>query len=333
MRYRKILVGTDGSATAAVAVAVAEGLAQAHKSHLLLATAVPKQGQSAEIVLSKAKSNLAGLTQRVKTCSGVGAPAEVILSLAKEEGADLIVVGDKGMTGARSLLGSVPDSVSHAGLCDLLIVRTRKAERSAYRLVLVATDGSATSMEAAERGLEVAARSGAQAHLFYAGHAKTAEIVFGEVFAGLGRDEIHHFSKQGDPADVLCEVAQSGGYDLIVLGNKGMGAGRFKLGAVPNKVSHHSATDLLIVKTTGASLSDIGLGQGAVISMDGDKVAAYHVEGDEYILMSPKCSHLGCSVDWNGEARTWDCPCHGSRFAPDGSVIDGPAPRPLERKG
>ena len=44
-----------------------------------------------------------------------------------------------------------------------------------------------------------------------------------------------------------------------------------------------------------------------------------------------RCSHLGCLVQWNGAERSWDCPCHGSRFEVDGAVITGPAVRPLRR--
>jgi Rieske Fe-S protein len=48
--------------------------------------------------------------------------------------------------------------------------------------------------------------------------------------------------------------------------------------------------------------------------------------------VSPTCTHLWCRVGWNPAERSWDCPCHGSRFAPDGTVIEGPAVTDLERK-
>ena len=64
-------------------------------------------------------------------------------------------------------------------------------------------------------------------------------------------------------------------------------------------------------------------------SIDGEQVAAYRDEAGASIVRSAICTHMGCLVEWNEAERTWDCPCHGSRFKPNGAVIAGPAESPL----
>ena len=56
---------------------------------------------------------------------------------------------------------------------------------------------------------------------------------------------------------------------------------------------------------------------------------AYRDRAGQVTLRSAICPHLGCAVGWNTGERTWDCPCHGSRFKPTGEVISGPAETPL----
>ena len=75
-----------------------------------------------------------------------------------------------------------------------------------------------------------------------------------------------------------------------------------------------------------------GPGEGRVVEVDGDKVAAYRDEDGELHAVSAVCPHLRCIVEWNGPEKTWDCPCHGSRFEYEGRVIKGPAKTDLERK-
>ena len=66
-----------------------------------------------------------------------------------------------------------------------------------------------------------------------------------------------------------------------------------------------------------------------MIERDGAKVAAYRDDNGATVLRSAICTHMGCVVGWNDAERTWDCPCHGSRFKPTGEVISGPAEAPL----
>ena len=77
------------------------------------------------------------------------------------------------------------------------------------------------------------------------------------------------------------------------------------------------------------SLRAVKRGQGKIIERNGAKVAAYRDQAGAITLRSAICTHMGCAVAWNTAERTWDCPCHGSRFEPTGEVISGPAEKPL----
>ncbi len=81
----------------------------------------------------------------------------------------------------------------------------------------------------------------------------------------------------------------------------------------------------------GRSVRAVKRGEGKIIERGGAKVAASRDDAGNVTLRSAICTHMGCVVAWNGAERTWDCPCHGSRFKPDGSVISGPAEAPLEK--
>jgi glycine/D-amino acid oxidase-like deaminating enzyme/nitrite reductase/ring-hydroxylating ferredoxin subunit len=78
-----------------------------------------------------------------------------------------------------------------------------------------------------------------------------------------------------------------------------------------------------------SSASDLAPGEGGIVELDGRSVAAYRDEDGRLVAVSATCTHLGCTVRWNGAERSWDCPCHGSRFATDGTVLTGPAVAPL----
>jgi glycine/D-amino acid oxidase-like deaminating enzyme/nitrite reductase/ring-hydroxylating ferredoxin subunit len=80
------------------------------------------------------------------------------------------------------------------------------------------------------------------------------------------------------------------------------------------------------------ALSSLAAGDSAIIEADGESCAAWRASDGELFAVSPVCTHLGCKVHWNSVETSWDCPCHGSRFRPDGSVIEGPAIRALRRK-
>jgi Rieske Fe-S protein len=70
-------------------------------------------------------------------------------------------------------------------------------------------------------------------------------------------------------------------------------------------------------------------GEGRIVQVDGKRCAVHRTAAGDIQAVSPFCTHLRCVVHWNNAESTWDCPCHGSRFNPDGSVIEGPALAPL----
>jgi nucleotide-binding universal stress UspA family protein len=126
-----------------------------------------------------------------------------------------------------------------------------------YRKILVASDGSTTAAKAVDRAAEVAQATGATVTVLTVGKAQdkalaTAKQEAERVTAATnGAVTPQVKTDDGDPSEVILDEATSGGYDLLVVGNKGMtGASRFLLGSVPNKVSHHAPCALLIVRTT-----------------------------------------------------------------------------------
>lgn len=78
-------------------------------------------------------------------------------------------------------------------------------------------------------------------------------------------------------------------------------------------------------------LKEIKQGKGGVIEYKGKKVGAYRDFNDKLYLVDTTCTHMGCDLEYNNAERTFDCPCHGSRFNYDGSVIEGPAVKNLKQ--
>ncbi len=80
------------------------------------------------------------------------------------------------------------------------------------------------------------------------------------------------------------------------------------------------------------SQKDIHYGEGKIIESKGEKIAAYRDMNGTLYSVSAVCTHMKGIVEWNSAEKTWDCPCHGSRFTPEGKVIEGPALKPLIKK-
>jgi Rieske Fe-S protein len=87
-----------------------------------------------------------------------------------------------------------------------------------------------------------------------------------------------------------------------------------------------------LTKAGWRSADDLRRGEGDILRVGGERVAAYRDDDGTLHAVSPTCTHLGCQVNFNAAERSWDCPCHGSRFSTDGRVLQGPAVHRLERK-
>jgi glycine/D-amino acid oxidase-like deaminating enzyme/nitrite reductase/ring-hydroxylating ferredoxin subunit len=96
-------------------------------------------------------------------------------------------------------------------------------------------------------------------------------------------------------------------------------------------VGFHFFADRL-TRRSADSAKELEPGEGKVASRQGRQVAISRDDDGTLRAVSARCTHLGCIVAWNDAERSWDCPCHASRFAPDGSVLQGPAVNPLERR-
>ncbi len=79
------------------------------------------------------------------------------------------------------------------------------------------------------------------------------------------------------------------------------------------------------VKLQEKDLKKLETGKGTVLEYEGEKVGAYKDENGQVFLVSAVCPHLGCELSWNPQEKSWDCPCHGSRFDYKGRLLDGPA--------
>jgi Rieske Fe-S protein len=94
-------------------------------------------------------------------------------------------------------------------------------------------------------------------------------------------------------------------------------------------VAKHFVGDRLAL-LQAPSVDELAVGEGKIVQAGGTKVAAFRDEAGVVHAVSPLCGHLGCVVSWNTVERTWDCPCHGSRYDMDGRAIQGPTVKDLE---
>src|ERR687887_68889 len=146
-----------------------------------------------------------------------------------------------------------------------------------FERIVVGTDGSDTATEAVRQAIELAKMAGGRLGIVAAfepvpetrvreeraelpgdvshavGPREDVNVILDTAMGRAKREgvEAESYPREGDPADAILDVAEETNADLIVVGNKGMtGAKRFLLGSVPNKVSHHAPSSVLIIRTT-----------------------------------------------------------------------------------
>ncbi len=332
MAYKRILFGTDGSASAQVAGSVAAALAKAGSAQLIVACAFDKPTDAERTVATGVEQAKAAGVRKVQGEIRAGVPADALIGLADQHDVGLVVVS--GGRGKKVGLGQVAHRLALRSPRDVLLVigqTTAGPETPVYRRVLIATDGSATADRAARKGFELAEALEAKVTLVFVGHPKTGELITQDTIATYaGEVETDVLLREGDPATQILTAGDEIDADLIIVGNKGMvGAKGFLLGSVPQEVCERASRDVLVARTVTQVVSELASGEGGIIERAGEKLAVYVKPDGEVHVMSARCTHMGCTVAWNPGERTFDCPCHGSRFGPTGEVVNGPAARPL----
>lgn len=258
--YRRVLIGTDGSEPAEVAVEVAARLAAKLGIPATVITVwkgdlqVPGSGSQswAEVVAKGAEGVLtAHRIADVTLVERNGSASDVLIEVAEQNPGSLLVVGAKGLGSATArLTGSTSNNLSHHSPIDVLFVHKSPQH---WRTVGLATDGSATSIRAVERGNALAQALGARSFLVTA--AKNDEDgtrVLDEVEQQVGADS----ADGGFDREILTGVAPAEAlvnagwkFDILVVGNRGMSGAARLLGSVANKVTHDSDANLLLVNS------------------------------------------------------------------------------------
>lgn len=105
--------------------------------------------------------------------------------------------------------------------------------------------------------------------------------------------------------------------------------GRFEAAALPGVAAESGQAVRGLIKRffqiPAEEASNIPAGHGGIVFLDGEKVGVYKEQDGTIHAVDIRCPHLGCQLEWNPDERSWDCPCHGSRFDCDGRLISGPA--------
>lgn len=249
MSHDPIVAGTDGSPRAELAVDKAGELAQALGApvHVVCAAGAIVTGpaewparMTAQRVVQEAGDRLRtrGITVQEHLPKDRGDAAMALIAVADYVGAQIIVVGNKGMTGVRRLLGSVPNRLSHEAQRGVLIVPTDSPSLAEYSgcAIVVGTDGSGGSRQAVTEGIRLAKALRGDLHIASVANSPLEEA--SATATNEGVSAITH-QLQGDPARGLLDLAQENDAAIVVVAGKGMHPGeREWFGNVAEQISH-----------------------------------------------------------------------------------------------
>jgi nucleotide-binding universal stress UspA family protein len=184
-------------------------------------------------------------------------PAETVLRVAKDEGHDFVVMGNRGETEVEAFsLGSIAEKVSRHAECPVLIVK----QKTKLSKILVATDGSESAEKALKYATQLAKKYKAKVTLLNVGESKLfslkpevvrkiGESILSDAVTKIKGLKLNTQLEFGNPAETIIEVAEKGNYDLIIVGSRGLSkVKRFFLGSVSDDVSHHAKSSVLIVR-------------------------------------------------------------------------------------
>jgi nucleotide-binding universal stress UspA family protein len=261
--WRTIVAGTDGSDTASLAIEHAVDLAAGVGAELVVVSAYDEagtagsfrgssagRGASAAAIASALLRDVEGRHGArvvLRTVAAPGPPATALVRQAERDAADLLVVGNRGMAQAQWLRLSVPGKVAQRAPISVLVVDTVGGRRPGYGRILVGAGGGASAAAALELATWLADRIGATLTTAVVGSGGEEVDAARRLREAWPRLDVR--SLAGTPAAALCNLAESDGYDLLVVGNRGMTGARRIMGSVPDKVSHRARTNVLIVHT------------------------------------------------------------------------------------
>jgi Rieske Fe-S protein len=287
-------------------VATAQGVARA--PHIVLATHTPKgmHGVQAEMLVDR-EYGLAGtlLADTPEWPPGIfwgrGNERHSARSVTTEQGDFLVVIGDEHRTGQHAAADSA--------------ARLDEFARRAFGVQEVHYRWSAQNYRAAD-GLPYIGRD--STGLFIATGFADDGLTYGTLAATMLADEIEG---RDNPWRELYRA------DRVTPLKSARGVLDQTLGVAKAFVEDRLGSP------PAATLDELLRGHAALVEMEGEPVAAYRDDHGALFMLSAVCTHMKCHVRWNDAERSWDCPCHGSRYAPDGSIIEGPALEPLRRLG